>query len=147
MKTPKNPASGVGCLAHAGLCGAGGCGSDGAGRRGTWRGLWVGARTRCAAAGVCAGCAALYWRGAAFSGWRAMAFGGGREACPCRPGLACLQKIVVLYRGMHLFGPEMTLFARQQRHSGGGVPLFRAGMLHFIAKGFISFMKGLLSLA
>ena len=65
-----------------------------------------------------------------------MAFGGGREACPCRPGLACLQKIAVLYRGMHLFGPEMTLFAREQRHSGGGVPLFRAGMLHFVRERF-----------
>ena len=65
-----------------------------------------------------------------------MAFGGGREACPCRPGLACLQKIAALYRGMHLFGPEMTLFAREQRHSGGGVPLFRAGMLHFVRERF-----------
>ena len=65
-----------------------------------------------------------------------MAFGGGREACPCRPGLACLQKIAVLYRGMHLFGPEMTLFAREQRHSGGGVPLLRAGMLHFVRERF-----------
>jgi len=65
-----------------------------------------------------------------------MAFGGGREACPCRPGLACLQKIAVLYSGMHLFGPELTLFARQQRHSGGGVPLFRAGMLHFVRERF-----------
>jgi len=65
-----------------------------------------------------------------------MAFGGGREACPCRPGLACLQKIAALYRGMHLFGPELTLFARQQRHSGGGVPLFRAGMLHFVRERF-----------
>ena len=65
-----------------------------------------------------------------------MASRGGREACPCRPGLACLQKIAVLYRGMHLFGPEMTLFAREQRHSGGGVPLFRAGMLHFMRERF-----------
>ena len=65
-----------------------------------------------------------------------MASRGGREACPCRPGLACLQKIAVLYRGMHLFGPEMTLFAREQRHSGGGVPLLRAGMLHFVRERF-----------
>lgn len=65
-----------------------------------------------------------------------MAFGGGREACPCRPGLACLQKIAVLYSGMHLFDPEMTLFAREQLHSGGGMPLFRAGMLHFMRERF-----------
>ena len=65
-----------------------------------------------------------------------MAFGGGREACPCRPGLACLQKIAVLYSGMHLFDPEMTLFAREQGHSGGGVPLLRAGMLHFVRERF-----------
>ena len=34
----------------------------------------------------------------AFSGWRAMAFVGGREACRCRPALACLQKIAIFLR-------------------------------------------------
>ena len=34
----------------------------------------------------------------AFSGRRAMAFVGGREACRCRPELACLQKIAIFLR-------------------------------------------------
>lgn len=68
----------------------------------------------------------------AFSGQRAMAFVGGREACRCRPTLACLQKIAIFCGEMLLFDLEMTLFARELLHSGGEMPFCSAGMLHFV---------------